>query len=52
MQTQEKSKKEEIMKEKNMISKLKQNKRNHINSISSNNSSVDHPSNSKHKFNI
>ena len=32
MQTQEKSKKEEIMKEKNMISKLKQNKRNYSNS--------------------
>ena len=40
------------MKENKIISKIKQNKRNNFNSISSNNSSFDHTSNSKYKPNI
>lgn len=40
------------MQENKMISKMKQNKRNNINSISSNNSSIDHSSNNKCKCSI
>ena len=56
MKTQEKhkNKEEKIMKmqENKMISKMKQNKRNNINSIGGNNSSFDHFSNNKCKCNI
>ena len=53
MKTQEKSKKEDIENNKmNSKIKLKQSKRNNANSISSNNNSINHLSNSKHKPNI
>lgn len=54
MKTQEKQKNKEgkLMQENKIISKMKQNKRNNINSISSNNSSFDHFSNNKCKCNI
>ena len=54
MKTQEKQKNKEdnLMKGNKIIGKMKQNKRNNINSISSNNSSFDHSSNNKCKCNI
>ena len=54
MKTQEKQKNKDgkLMQENKIISKMKQNKRNNTNSISSNYSSFNHTSNSKYKLNI
>ena len=54
MKTQEKQKNKEdkLMQANKMISKMEQNKRNNINSISSYHSSFDHFSNNKCKCNI